>query len=160
MKKVAVLSKLKRSQIEETLKDFKCLLTRYNEVRDNDILSYRFCSRNRSQLWDLTTVNYFKTGLKSQKLIESNGNKVDDHYIQRVKSTKIIFELLRENPDLSVDEFIILVKRYVSTVLLAKDEHMKITTYVKKTDKMNYMAYEEVGIVIPGLKEYVIENQL
>ena len=160
MKKVAVLSKLKRIQIEETLKDFKCLLTRYNEVRDNEILSDRFCSRNRSQLWDLTTVNYFKTGLISQKLIESGGNKVDDHYIQRVKSTKIIFELLRENPDMSVDEFIILVKRYVSTISIAKDEHMKITPYVKKTGKINYMAYEDVGIVIPGLKEYVKENQL
>ncbi len=67
---------------------------------------------------------------------------------------------MRENPDMSVDEFIILVKRYVSTILLAKDEHMKITTYVKKTNKMNYMAYGEVGIVIPGLKEYVKENQL
>ena len=160
MKKVAVLSKLKRTQIEETLKDFKCLLTRYNEVRDNEILSERFCSRNRTQLWDLTSVNFFRSGLMSQKLIDFGGATVDDHYIQRIISTKIIFELLRENPNISVDDFIILVKRYVSTVLLAKDEHMKITTYVKKTDKMNYMVYEEVGIIIPGLKEYVKENQL
>ena len=160
MKKVAVLSKLKRTQIEETLKDFKCLISRYNEVRDNETLLNCFCSRNRSQLWDLTSVNFFRTGLMSQKLIDFGGTTVDDHYIQRIISTKIIFELLRENPDMSVDEFIILVKRYVSTISIAKDEHMKITPYVKKTGKINYMAYEDVGIVIPGLKEYVKENQL
>jgi len=77
------ISKKKLIQIEETLKDFKALIPRFKEIKDNPNLLKMFCSRNRNPLWDITNISYFKTGLVSEELIKSGGKGVDDHYIQR-----------------------------------------------------------------------------
>jgi hypothetical protein len=149
------ISKLKMLKIGETLKDFKCLVSRFNEVKGDRILLREFCLRNRNPIWDLTGINYFKTGLKSEGLIRDGGKKKDDHYIQRSLCMEIIFKELNDNPDMNVDEFIELLRKYSSTVQLTEEEHKKITLYTRNTDIMNYTAYGDVGIIVKGLKEII-----
>jgi len=149
------ITKLKLLKIGETLKDFKCLIPRFNEVKDDKELLREFCSRNRNPIWDLTNIKYFKTGLKSEGLIKSGEIGKDDHYIQRSLCMEIIFKELNDNPDMNVDEFIELLRKYSSTVQLTEEEHKKITLYTRNTDIMNYMAYGDVGITVKGLKEII-----
>ena len=149
------ISKLKMFKIEETLKDFKCLLPRFNEVKDNRILVKEFCKRNRNPIWDLTNIKYFKTGLKSDGLIELGGKGKDEHYIQRSLCMEIIFRKLSENPDMSVEGFIDLLRMYSSTVQLTEKEHKEITLYTRNTDIMNYMVYDKVGIQVKGLMDII-----
>ena len=149
------ISKLKMLKIEETLKDFKCLVPRFIEVKEDKVLLKEFCSRNRNPIWDLTNINYFKTGLKSEGLILNGGKGVDDHYIQRSVCMEIIFDKLSEKPNMDVDEFIKILRVYSSTVLLTEKEHRDVTTYTKNTDIMNYVAYDKVGIKVDGLMEII-----
>ena len=150
------ITSLKLRKIEETLKDFKCLLVRYREVMDNKELLREFCSRNRNPLWDITSIKYFNTGLKSEGLIEEGGKGVSDHYIQRMMSTEIIFKELNNSPDMSISDFILLIKKYSSTVSLTKEEHNRITSLTKGKDIMNYLMYEQAGIEVIGLEEYIM----
>jgi hypothetical protein len=142
-------------KIEETLKDFKCLIPRFNEVKNDKILLRDFCSRNRNPIWDLTNINYFKTGLKSESLIESGEKGKDEHYIQRSLAMEIIFRKLSENPDMNVEGFIDLLRMYSSTVQLTKKEHKDITIYTRNTKIMNYMVYDKVGIKVNGLMDII-----
>ena len=149
------ISKKKIIQIEETLKDFKALIPRFKEIKDKPILLKMFCSRNRNPLWDITNISYFKTGLVSEELIKSGGKGVDDHYIQRSLCMEIIFRELDGNPDMSVNDFIDILRIYSSTVLLSEKEHRDITVYTKNKGVMNYMVYDEVGIRVEGLSEII-----
>jgi hypothetical protein len=152
----AKITPLKLRMIEETLKDFKCLLVRYEEVKEDELLLKEFCSRNRNPIFDITNIKYFQTGLKSKGLIENGGEFTNEHFIPRVKSVEIIFGELYKNPDMDVDTFISLIKKYSSTILLRKDEHKRITILAKGKDIMNYLMYEEAGIEVPGLEEYIL----
>jgi hypothetical protein len=154
--RLAKITPLKLRMIEETLKDFKCLLVRYEEVKEDELLLKEFCSRNRNPIFDITNIKYFQTGLKSKGLIENGGEFTNEHFIPRVKSVEIIFGELYENPDMDVDTFISLIKKYSSTILLRKDEHKRITILAKGKDIMNYLMYEEAGIEVPGLEEYIL----
>jgi len=149
------ITKLKLRKIEGTLKDFKCLLPRFDEVKNDRVSLREFCLRNRNPIWDLTNIKYFKTGLKSQKLIESGEKGKDEHYIQRSLCMEIIFKKLSENPDMSVEEFIDLLRMYSSTVELTYKEHKLITLYTRNTEIMNYMAYKKVGIKVKGLTDII-----
>jgi len=155
MRKTPKITKVKERMIGETLKDFKCLLVRYRECRGNEDLVKEFCSRNRNPLFDITNIQYFQTGLKSKGLIENGGVAVGEHYIPRVKSTEIIFEELHRNPDMGVEVFTYLIKKYSSTISITKDEHKRITLLCKGKDVMNYLMYEQAGIEVPGLMEYI-----
>ena len=156
MKSIPKITTLKMRMIVETLKDFKCLLFRYREVKNNALLLKEFCSRNRNPLFDITTIKYFRTGLKSKGLIKNGGVPTNEHFIPRVKSVEIIFGELDKNPDMDVETFIYLIKKYSSTILLTKDEHKRITLLTKGKDVMNYLMYEEAGIEVPGLEEYIL----
>ena len=152
------LTKLKEHQIEETLKDFKCLLPRYNEVKGDRRKLKMFCSRNRNPIWDLTNIKYFKTGLKSQALMKSDEKGVSEHYIQRSLCMELIFRKLNENPSMTVEQFIKLLRKYSSTVSLTQKEHKAITNFTKDTDVMNYMVYHKLGIKVKGLKKFIDET--
>jgi hypothetical protein len=148
-------------KIDETLKDFKALLPRYREVKGNAKLFQLFMSRNRNPLWDLSGNKIFKTGLKSRTFLESNTKGgVEDHFIQRTKSMKIVFHKLDENPDMSVEEFTNLIIAYSSTVTLTKEEHNTVTTFAKNNDMLNYQAYNVLGIEVVGLSEFMIERNI
>jgi len=156
MRKTPIISDLKMRMIEETLKDFKCLLPRYREVKGDELLLKEFCKRNRNPLWDITSIKYFYTGLSSKGLINNGGKPVKEHYIPRVKATEIIFGELDMNPEMDIDTFIYLIKKYASTISLTKDEHKRITSLTKGTGVMNYLVYERAGIEVPGLEEYIL----
>lgn len=144
----------------ETLKDFKCLLPRYREVKNNVKLFKMFMTRNRNPLWDLSNSSELKTGLKSNKVIESLVKGVDDHFIQRSKAMKNIFYELELNPEMDLNTFINLLKRYSSTVELTKEEHNKITGISRTRDVLNYQLYSELGIEIEGLDQYMITHNI
>ena len=147
-------------KIEETLKDFKALLPRYREVKGDAKLFQLFMSRNRNTLWDLSGNKIFKTGLKSREFLESNTKGVEDHFIQRTKSMKIVFHKLDENPNMSVEEFTNLIIAYSSTVTLTKEEHNTVTTFAKNNNMLNYQAYNVLGIEVVGLSEFMIERNI
>lgn len=145
---------------EETLKDFKCLLPRYREVKNDVNLFKMFMSRNRNPLWDLSNSSELRTGLKSKRVIESNVKGVDDHFIQRTKAMKNIFFELNNKPDMDLDSFIMLLKKYSSTVELTKDEHSRVTGLSRSRDVLNYQLYNELGIQVEGLDILMIEHNI
>lgn len=145
--------------IQETLEDFKVLLVRYKQVKDDEIKLKSFFVRNRNPLWDLTNCKFFKTGLLSEGAKNSpKEDLVDDHYIQRSKGLKFIFSELEKNPNMTLDSFINIVKKYSSTVKLSKEEHAKVTTYAKKhTNYLNYETYLACGIKVDGLSDIILK---
>lgn len=156
-KKLSV--KLKQTQLEnlsETLEDFRALLPRYVKLKGNSVLLKKFCSRNRNPVWDLTKNSYFKTGLCSEMALTSK-NVVDDHYIQRSRAIKFIFEELEKKPDMTISEFISVIKRYCSTVRITKEEHQLVTQFTKRSKNLNFESYLACGIKIEGLSEHMLQ---
>ena len=107
-------------KVEETLKDFICLVPRYLEVKNNPVLYDMFLSRNRNPLFDLTLNKFWETGLSSNGFKLGQGKKVKDHYIPRKLAMGFIMRELSLNPNISLDEFIDLCKKYASTVNLTE----------------------------------------
>jgi argonaute-like protein implicated in RNA metabolism and viral defense len=146
------------SNIEETLEDFKVLLERYRSVKNSETKLKQIFVRNRNPIWDITNCKYFKTGLMSEfaKNIPIT-QLVDDHYIQRSKAMKFIFSELDKNEGMSVDKFIMLLKKYCSTVKLSKEEHSKVTVVAKKNPTyLNYETYLACSIQIDGLSDLML----
>lgn len=142
-------------KVAETLADFKALLPRYIELKDNKRLLHLFFSRNRNPLWDLSGNKIFKTGLKSRKYITEGGEYTEDHFIQRTKAMRLIFKKLESQPNMSVDEFTNVILGLGSTVILTKSEHALVTSYAKEHDILNYQAYRSLGIHVDGLNEFL-----
>jgi len=154
----ATLNYNQLSKIEETLEDFKVLLTRYRSIKGNETKLRQFYTRNRNPIWDVTNCNYFKTGLMSESAKNIPLTQlVDDHYIQRSKAMKFIFSELDKDEDMGVDKFISLLKKYCSTVKLSKDEHNKVTVVAKKNPTyLNYESYLACEIQIDGLSDLML----
>ena len=154
----AILSYNQLSNIEETLEDFKVLLTRYRSIKGNETKLKKFYSRNRNPIWDVTNCNYFKTGLISED-VKNNPliKQVDDHYIQRTKAMRFIFSELDKDEDMNVDRFIELLRKYCSTVVLSKDEHTMVTAVAKKNPTyLNYESYLACRIQVDGLSDHML----
>ena len=144
-----------RTNIEETLEDFKCLIPRFSEVKNNPELLRKFCTRNRNPLFDVTNNNQFKTGLGTVDGLKLY-KPVEDHFIQRTKATKIIFKKLENDPDMKFEEFVGLLKKYCSTVSLTKDEHTEVTKISRQeTEMFNWEIYEKCGIFVEGMDDLV-----
>ena len=144
-----------RTNIEETLEDFRCLIPRYSQVKNNSELLRKFCSRNRNPLFDVTNNNQFKTGLGTVKALKTE-KPVEDHFIQRTKAIRIIFQKLEDNPDMELKEFTSLLKKYCSTVSLTKDEHTMVTKISRQeNDMFNWEIYEKCGIVVEGMDDLI-----
>ena len=144
-------------RVEETLKDFKCLIPRYQECKNSPKKLKSFCTRNRNPLWDLTNLKYFSTGLKSTGVISGDIDaKVSkEHYIQRSLAMGLIFDELSNKPNMKSKEFLSLIKKYGSTVEVLRDEHQSIGRITKNTGIFNFRIYKSVGIDIPGLDKYL-----
>ena len=146
-------------KIGETYKDYRVLLRRWIEVKNCQKNSHEFCVRNRNPLFDITQCKFFNSGLGSE-LGLFRTKKVMDHYIQRTKAVRIIFNELEKNPNMGVEKFTYLLKKYCSTVALTEEEHQKVTNYCKLNPYLyNYEAYEKCGIKIPGLKRFFESDQ-
>ena len=140
-------------KVEETLKDFLCLVPRYLEVKGDVKLYDMFLSRNRNPLFDMTKNKFWETGLQSNGSKILKGKKVKDHYIPRKIAMGFIMDELVRNPSISLDDFILLCKKYASTVTLTEDEHNLVTLRAKNTGKPNYEFYASCGIIIEGLED-------
>ena len=153
------LNEKKIISANETLADFKALLYRYLEIKNDEEKLKLFFVRNRNPLWDLTNCKFFKTGLISEGgKISKKKDLVDDHYIQRSKGLKFIFSELEKDPEMSVETFILLVKKYSSTVKLSKEEHSKVTVFAKKNPTyLNYETYLACGIKVEGLSDIILK---
>lgn len=155
----ATLNNNQLSNIKETLEDFKVLLSRYRDIKDDETKLRQFFVRNRNPIWDITKCKFFKTGLMSDsaKNMESI-DLVDDHYIQRSKAMKFIFSELDNHEDMGIDRFIGLLKKYCSTVKLSKDEHIRVTVVAKKNPAyLNYESYLACQIKIDGLSDLMLK---
>ena len=152
------LNKNQLFKAQETLEDFKALLIRYKQIKDDEVKLKSFFIRNRNPLWDLTNVKYYKTGLLSEGAKKADKKDlVDDHYIQRSKGIKFIFSELEKDPDMDLISFINMVKKYSSTVKLSKEEHSKVTKFAKKNPNyLNYETYLACGINIEGLSDIIL----
>jgi hypothetical protein len=144
--------------LQETLEDFKCLLPRYRKLKSNPILLHKFFSRNRNPIFDISINNIFKTDLISENAKKSS-HVVRDHYIQRAKAMRIIFQKLDETPEISDADFLKLLLKFCSTLVLTYEEHLQVTNYAKKDkEKYNYEIYDLLGIEIQGLKKVLAGN--
>jgi len=146
------------SNIKETLEDFKVLLYRYRSIKDDDAKLRQFFVRNRNPIWDITNCKFFKTGLMSESAKNLPLTQlVDDHYIQRSKAMKFIFFELDNDENMSLDKFIVLLKKYCSTVKLSKDEHSRVTVVTKKNPTyLNYESYLSCNIHVDGLSDLIL----
>lgn len=144
---------------QETFEDFKVLLIRYKQVKDDEIKLKSFFVRNRNPLWDLTNVKFYKTGLLSEEAKKvDKKDLVNDHYIQRSKGLKFVFSELEKDPNMDLESFINLVKKYTSTVKLSKEEHSKVTAFAKKNPTyLNYETYFACGIKVEGLSDIILK---
>ena len=149
------LSKEQLIKVEETLKDFVCLIPRYMEVKGNPKLYDMFLSRNRNPLFDMTKNKFWETGLSSNGAKSSSGKKVKDHYIPRKLAMGYIMDALVKNPNMPVDVFIVLCKKYASTVTLTEEEHNLVTVAAKNTGRPNHEFYSSCGIIVEGL-DYIL----
>jgi hypothetical protein len=154
----ATLNYNQLSNIEETLEDFKVLLTRYRSIKGNETKLKKFYVRNRNPIWDVTNCKYFKTGLMSEDAKNTPLTKqVDDHYIQRSKAMRFIFSELDKDENMCVEKFTKLLKKYCSTVKLSKDEHSKVTVVAKKNPSyLNYESYLACKIQVDGLSDLML----
>jgi hypothetical protein len=148
------LSDSQITKINLTLDIFKCQIELYNSIKTDPNKLDAFFSLNRNPLFDLTGISYFRTGLESDGVI-AGGKPVHDHFIQRKQAMKILFDKLSKNKDMTLDEFIVFLVEYGSTVAITKEEHQVVTTRAKNTTKLNYELYEQCGIVIEGLDKMI-----
>jgi hypothetical protein len=101
----------------------------------------------------MTKNKFWETGLQSNGSKILKGKKVKDHYIPRKIAMGFIMDELVRNPSISLDDFILLCKKYASTVTLTEDEHNLVTLRAKNTGKPNYEFYASCGIIIEGLED-------
>lgn len=148
------LSESQITKINLTLDIFKCQIELYNSIKTDPNKLDAFFSLNRNPLFDLTGISYFRTGLESDGVI-AGGKAVHDHFIQRKHAMKILFEKLSEDNDMTLDEFIVFLVEYGSTVAITKEEHQVVTLRAKNTTDLNYELYEQCGIVIEGLDKMI-----
>jgi hypothetical protein len=146
------------SNIQETLEDFKALLSRYRKIKNDEIKLKQFFVRNRNPIWDITNCKFFKTGLSSDSAKNySSDQLVDDHYIQRSKAMKFIFFELDKNECMDLEKFLFLLKKYCSTVKLTKEEHTKVTVVAKQNPTyLNYESYLACKIKVDGLSDLIL----
>lgn len=141
--------------VSELLDDWKCLVPRWNQIKDCDLLKRKFCVRNRNPLFDISSNSYFNSGLGSLEGLQID-KPVLDHYVQRAKAVEHIFEHLNVNPNITVYEFLEILKKYCSVVKLTKKEHSKVTSFCRSNkDFYNFQVYELCGIKISGLSEII-----
>ena len=149
--------RLKDSQIKKidmTLNIFKCQIGLYESIKNDPNDLDNFFSLNRNPLFDLTNISYIRTGLQSQGVIDG-GKPVHDHFIQRKYAMKILFEKLSENKKMTLNEFVVFLVEYGSTVAITKEEHQVVTMKAKNTTDLNYELYERCGIIIEGIDKMI-----
>jgi hypothetical protein len=161
------LTENKMAQVAQSLEIYKRLVPMWKKIKNSGNLQdkKRFLSLNRNPLFDMTGVKYFKTGLISSEckksLKDCNCKQTNDHLIQRSKSLEYVFNEVASNPDMTPRQYVRVIRRYCSTVLLTREEHALVTTFTKNNKSYtNASVYSKLGIKIPGLDKWVRKNKL
>jgi hypothetical protein len=117
-----------------------------------------FLLETETRFWDITNCKFFKTGLMSESAKDLPLTQlVDDHYIQRSKAMRFIFSELDRDENMELSKFILILKKYCSTVKLSKDEHSKVTVVAKQNPTyLNYESYLACKIKIDGLSNLML----
>lgn len=165
---ISTLSEKKMEQIERSLNIYKQLIPLWKKVRKSGSRREirQFLSLNRNPLFDITNIKYFQTGLMSSQAKKYITENVDvklthDHMIQRSKALEYIFNEIECNPDMSTAKYIRLLRRYCSTVVLTKEEHLNISTYGRLNPSYaNIVLYNDLKINVQGLDKWVRKNKL
>jgi len=167
MRNTFTLTENKMEQVSQTLEIYKRLTPLWEQIKNNGTPKQKkkFLSLNRNPLFDITGVKYFKTGLMSiqakKNMNDCNCKQTNDHLIQRSKSLEYIFNEISSNPDMTPRQFVRIIRRYCSTVLLTREEHMLVTSYTKQNPQItNASIYSKLGIKIKGLDKWVRKNKL
>jgi hypothetical protein len=70
---------------------------------------------------------------------------------------RFIFSELDKNEDMDINDFILLLKKYCSTVKLSKDEHTRVTVVARQNPNyLNYETYLACDIEIDGLSDLML----
>ncbi len=150
------LNENQKLKIQEAFRDYRCLLPRYLEVKNDPKLLRKFFTRNRNPLWDITSAKFFDTGLMSNEAKCGDEKLTNDHYIQRSLAVKMIFDEIANDYNMSLDKFTDMIKRYCSTLKITRKEYRRLINLAKQSPGVyNYNLYTKAGIKIPGLKKYI-----
>jgi len=150
-----------------TLGIFKTLIPEYQKNKENPETHKIFLSLMRSPIFDITNTKFWKTGLRSESakhLIasgETKGNSkllTTEHFIPRTIAMGYVMDEICANPEMDVDVFVSLIKKYGGTIVLSSSEHTKVTTMARNTGRCNYVFYNDCKIIVDGLEDY-IKNQ-
>jgi hypothetical protein len=166
VKKNKVLNEKQLFKLNETLKNFKCLIPRYLEVKDSFDTLYNFCTEFRSPLWDY---KIFKTelvseGVKNGKILNKSLPKdkkikfTDEHIISRTLAVRVIFDELIKNPNMTLDEFIDLMWKYNVTIKITVTEHKLVPILKNVFYKKTINIYKDKGTIVPGLEKYMVHS--
>jgi hypothetical protein len=147
------LTDIQFMKIDMVLKMFKCLLPLYIEYKSSKSQCKRFCGLNRSVIYDITSCNFFKVGLISEEALKKLEKTVEEHVYNRTLSSRVIFSKLEKNPNMTIEEFIEILKKYGTTITLTESEHNRLPKGTKGFYEKTCEDYENIGVNIIGLKE-------
>lgn len=157
-KRDAVLSDINLVKIEVALDMYKGHLPLYLEYKKNDEIKLNyFLGMSRSIIFDITKAKFFQVGLISEQALKKLEDITHEHLYNRKLSARKLFELLEQNPNMTVEEFIFFLKKYGTIIVVTKSEHNEITKKTKGLYEKTVEDYENAGVNIPGLDEYIIE---
>ena len=146
----------RHEKLNELLADIKCLMPRYEQVQTNLLYHQRFLSRQKHMIFSIINQFDYHSGICTTK---RTYNIELDHYIPRATAVDFIFQEVQMNPIIGGEELQLLLRKYCSVVAIDIDEHKKVTSFIKKNiDYSNYQVYEQLGINLVGLKEYMVEQ--
>jgi hypothetical protein len=153
--KKKVLSDVQFIKIEMALEMYKCLLPLYIKYKNDEKKFKIFCGLNRNLIFDITKGDFFKVGLISEEALKKLEKTTQEHLYNRTLSSKIIFPKFEENPNMTVDEFIKILLKYGVTITMTCKEHNDLPKSMKGFYEKTHEDYENNGVYIPGLKEYI-----
>lgn len=140
-------------KIDMVLKMFKHLLPMYIEYKVDKQLCETFCGLNRSVIYDITSCSFFKLGLISDEALKKLKKTVQEHVYNRTLSARVIFQKLENNPDMTIEEFIEILKKYGVTITLTETEHNNLPKHTKGFYDKSIEDYENNGVYVKGLRE-------
>jgi hypothetical protein len=149
------LTDIQFSKIDMVLKMFKCLLPLYIEYKNNESQCVTFCGLNRSVIYDITSCSFFKVGLISDEALKKMEKNVEEHVYNRTLSSRVIFSKLEKNPNMTIEEFIEILKKYGTTITLTESEHNRLPKGTKGFYEKSYEDYVNIGANIPGFKDHM-----
>lgn len=136
------------AKLEMAFRVLRAQLPLYRKMKDNPENLELFAKMNRNPLFDTTqNLNLYKTRWVSKAAMKLEPTEcVYEHFIQRSKAVKKIFECMDNNPQMKVGGFRILLKKYCKQVRITKEEHNLINIETRGNDDYNFTLYEKLGI--------------